>query len=168
MPKIVALLGRLHKQGNRRHFFGAKKHQDGKGIDQGDSRPDGFRILDFKPAPPRAVLDGNKDRYIDVTDQVRRMPVALVLVIDQMFIQDALAAYANSTLRFQVTQFHWTRFRGTLDGGAGAAGGAAPGFGPGGPGGPGGKGPPPRDKGGKGGSGEKGGNRPERPSIEKD
>ncbi len=76
-----------------------------------------------KGGRPGGTLDGNKERYIDVTDQVRRMPVALVLVVDQMFLQDALAAYANSTLRFQVTQFHWTRFRGTLDAPASAAGG---------------------------------------------
>ena len=64
--------------------------------------------------PPLAVLDGNKNRYIDVTDQVRRMPVALVLVVDQMYLQDTLVAFANSSLRFQVTQYHWKRFRGTL------------------------------------------------------
>ena len=64
--------------------------------------------------PPQLVLDGNKKRYIDVTEQVRRMPVALVLVVDQMYLQDTLVAYANSSLRFQVTQYHWKRFRGSL------------------------------------------------------
>ena len=73
--------------------------------------------------PPAAVLDGNKKRYIDVTDQVRRMPVALVLVVDQMFLQDTLVAFANSSLRFQVTQYHWKRFRGTLSGTADGSGG---------------------------------------------
>ena len=85
------------------------------------------------------MLDANRLRYIDVTDQVRRMPVALVLVVDQMFVQDVLACYANSPLRFQVTQYHWKRFRGTLDspGGATLTGGGSP-FGPGGPPGAGG------------------------------
>ncbi len=64
--------------------------------------------------PPTLVLDANKKRYIDVTEQVRRMPVALVLVVDQMYLQDTLVAYANSSLRFQVTQYHWKRFRGSL------------------------------------------------------
>lgn len=51
-----------------------------------------------------------KLRYIDVTDQVRRMPVAVVLVIDQSNLQDVLAAFSNSKrLRFHVTQYHWSR-----------------------------------------------------------
>ncbi|MGL6074103.1 MAG: hypothetical protein ACRC8S_08080 [Fimbriiglobus sp.] len=95
--------------------------------------------------PPAAVLDGNKLRYIDVTNQVRRMPVGMVIIIDQAYLQDALAAFANSSLRFQVTQYHWKRFRDTL--GGPAAGGGIGGGGEGeGPGGilmvPGGGGPP--------------------------
>jgi hypothetical protein len=87
--------------------------------------------------PPLAVLDGNKLRYIDVTSQVRRMPVAMLIVVDQSFLQDTLVAFANTPLRFQITQYHWKRFRGTLtstDGTGGLGGG------PGGPGGPGGRG----------------------------
>lgn len=92
------------------------------------------------------VVDGNKARYVDVTPQVRRMPVAISLITDQAYIQDVLLAYANSPLRFQVTQVHWQRFRGNLGGpagGGGSAGGtgpfsgmpAAPGVGGGGGGG---------------------------------
>ncbi len=99
---------------------------------------------------PFGVLDANKERYIDVTDQVRRMPVALVLVVDQMFVQDALAAYANSPLRFQVTQYHWTRFRGALDTGGSATAGSP--FGP--PAGGGGSFGPPSGGGGSLDSGE--------------
>ena len=76
-----------------------------------------------KFGPPTVVLDGNRERYIEVSKQVRRMPVALVLLVDQLFMQDALVAYANSPLRFQVTQSHWKRFRGTLS----ATGGIFPG-----------------------------------------
>ncbi|MDB5312963.1 MAG: hypothetical protein JWO38_7165 [Gemmataceae bacterium] len=73
-----------------------------------------------------SVLDGNKRRYIEVTQQVRRMPVAISVVIDQSYIQDLLLAYANSPLRFQITQVHWERFRGTMGGGsAGGPGGSA-------------------------------------------
>ena len=61
---------------------------------------------------PTAVLDQNKNRYIQRTGQVRRIPVAVVLIVDQMFMQDVLVEYANSALRFQVTQFHWQRYRG--------------------------------------------------------
>ncbi len=87
---------------------------------------------------PTAVLDGNKKRYIDVTDQVRRMPVGMVLVVDQMFLQDTLVAFANSSLRFQVTQYHWKRFRGTLSNATDPSGGGDGGELSGNPGGPGG------------------------------
>jgi len=63
---------------------------------------------------PTSTLDAKKDRYIEATDQVRRMPVALILVVDQSHLQDTLVAFANCSLRFQVTQYHWKRFRGTL------------------------------------------------------
>jgi hypothetical protein len=69
-----------------------------------------------------AVVDANHRRYIDVTDQVRRMPVALVLVVDQDYMQDVLLSLANSPLRFQITQVSWNRFRGKLDYGPGSGG----------------------------------------------
>jgi hypothetical protein len=56
-----------------------------------------------------------RKRYIDITPQVRRMPVGMVVIVDQAFIQDVLVALANSKLRFQTTQFDWNRFHGTLD-----------------------------------------------------
>ena len=59
----------------------------------------------------------DRDRYIDVGSQdrsggdkiyiVRRLPVALVLVLDQEYISDVLTALANSYLRIQTTQVHW-------------------------------------------------------------
>lgn len=75
-----------------------------------------------KTGAPLSVLNYNKNRYVQTTPQVRRMPVAVVLLVDQMFIQDALVAYANSPLRFQITQYHWQRFRGTLSSAAGGGG----------------------------------------------
>jgi hypothetical protein len=84
-----------------------------------------------------AVLDGNKSRYVELTPQVRRMPVAISLITDQAYIQDVLLAYANSPLRFQITQVHWQRFRGSLGtpagtsaGGGGFLGMGLPGGGP--------------------------------------
>ena len=62
------------------------------------------------------VIDGNKKRYLVVTDQVRRMPVGIVVIVDQALIEDVLLAFANSSLRFQITQVTITHFRGTLDG----------------------------------------------------
>ncbi len=63
---------------------------------------------------PEAVLEANRKRYLRATDQVRRMPVAIVVVVDQSILEDVLLALANSPLRFQITQVHWTRFRGNL------------------------------------------------------
>jgi hypothetical protein len=57
----------------------------------------------------------SRKRYIDLTPQVRRMPVGMVVIVDQAFIQDVLVALANSKLRFQTTQFDWNRFHGTLN-----------------------------------------------------
>jgi hypothetical protein len=57
----------------------------------------------------------SRKRYIDITPQVRRMPVGMVVIVDQAFIQDVLVALANSKLRFQTTQFDWNRFHNTLN-----------------------------------------------------
>lgn len=82
---------------------------------------------------PEVVLDKNKNRYVALTPQVRRMPFGVVVVVDQMFMQDVLVAYANSPLRCQITSFHWQRFRGSLrSSGTGTGpGGGAPGAMPG-------------------------------------
>jgi len=53
-------------------------------------------------------------RYVNITGQVRAMPIGLVVVADQGFVQDVLTALANSKLRFQTAQTTLARFRGTL------------------------------------------------------
>lgn len=66
-------------------------------------------------------------RYIDITDQVRRMPLGVAVVTDQSYMKDILESLANIRLRFQITQMHWTRFHtqlnygtsGTLNSGSG-------------------------------------------------
>jgi hypothetical protein len=55
-----------------------------------------------------------RERYSDVSDQVRRMPVALVVICDQAHIQDMLGAVANSKLRIQTTQWDWKRYHGDI------------------------------------------------------
>lgn len=55
-----------------------------------------------------------KERYADVTDQVRRLPVALVLLVDQWYIPEIEAALANCRLRFQIVQVGWHHYRGTI------------------------------------------------------
>ena len=49
---------------------------------------------------PVAVVAGN------------RMPVAMVVVMDQAYIPDFLTAFANSRLRIQTTQEHWQHVQG--------------------------------------------------------
>lgn len=55
-----------------------------------------------------------RNRYIETSDQVRRMPVGLVLIVDQSHVQDVLTAFAKSRLRFQTTQVEWKRYRGAI------------------------------------------------------
>lgn len=74
--------------------------------------------------PLAAVIDGNKKRYLIVSSEVRRMPVGVALVVDQSLIQDVLLAFANSPLRFQITQIGWTAFAGKLEGAAAPAAGS--------------------------------------------
>ena len=53
-----------------------------------------------------------RDRYLHVTEQVRRMPVALTVTVDQNHIPNVIAAFSNSRLRMQVTQVHMVHVRG--------------------------------------------------------
>jgi hypothetical protein len=54
------------------------------------------------------TLNGFKiKRYIDTNDQVRHVPVAMALIVQEENIPDVLAAFANSKLRIAVNQFHW-------------------------------------------------------------
>jgi hypothetical protein len=64
-----------------------------------------------------SVIDGNRKRYVEATAQIRRMPVAITVIVDQAYMHDVLMAYANLPMRFQVTQYHWQRFRGSIGGG---------------------------------------------------
>jgi hypothetical protein len=51
-----------------------------------------------------------KNRYVDVTDQVRRIPLAVVLIADQSCMQDVVTAFSNSAkMRFQIMQYGWRR-----------------------------------------------------------
>ena len=52
-----------------------------------------------------------RKRYIDVTPQVRRMPIGIVVICEQAYIQDVMLALANTKLRFQITQNHFKRSR---------------------------------------------------------
>ena len=73
-----------------------------------------------------SAIDSNRKRYVEATAQIRRMPVGITIIVDQAYMQDVLMAYANLPMRFQITQYHWKRFRDTL-GGSGSVGGYGPG-----------------------------------------
>jgi hypothetical protein len=49
----------------------------------------------------------NANRYIQVTPQVRRMAVGIVLAIDQDYMEDLVSQFVNCRLRFQPTQVQW-------------------------------------------------------------
>jgi len=55
-----------------------------------------------------------RTRYSMITDQVRLMPVAMKLTVDQAYVQDVLTAVANSRLRIEVTQVQDQRARGVI------------------------------------------------------
>jgi hypothetical protein len=55
-----------------------------------------------------------RERYSDVTPQVRRLPVALKVLVDQQHIPEVEAALVNSKFRFQIVQVGWHHFRGGI------------------------------------------------------
>lgn len=60
------------------------------------------------------VLHLDRNRYARVTEPVRRLPVGLVLIVDQAYMQEVLAAFSppNSRLRFHQTQVIWQHTHG--------------------------------------------------------
>ena len=47
------------------------------------------------------------NRYLDTNEQVRHMPVGMVVIADDEHLAELLSAFTNSRLRIQVTQCHW-------------------------------------------------------------
>ncbi len=91
----------------------------------------------------RTINGLTQDRYLEVTPQARRLPVAIALVVDQDHVDRVQTAFANSHLRFLTTQVILSRYPQSmrpnlLQAGAPAAGGEggpmAPGTLPPGPG----------------------------------
>lgn len=60
---------------------------------------------------PTSPNNFERQRYLQRTDQVRRLPIRIDCLIDQAYLQDLLVALANSRLRLQVTQVEWQRAR---------------------------------------------------------
>jgi hypothetical protein len=51
------------------------------------------------------------NRYLDTNEQVRHLPVGLVVVADEDLMAYLLGAFTNSKLRIETTQYHWTHIR---------------------------------------------------------
>lgn len=47
------------------------------------------------------------NRYLQVTPAVRRIPIGVILIADQRYLDDILAAFANSPLRININQIQW-------------------------------------------------------------
>jgi hypothetical protein len=54
------------------------------------------------------------DRYYDVSEQARRVPVCVVLIVDQDHVDRVLTAFNNSKLRFLMTQVLLNQHMGSL------------------------------------------------------
>ena len=54
------------------------------------------------------------DRYSEVTEQARRLPVAVVLIVDQEHVDRVLNSFNNSKLRFLETQVLLNQYSGSL------------------------------------------------------
>jgi hypothetical protein len=64
------------------------------------------------PVQATTTLNGLElNRYTEVSEQVRYMPVAMVVVVDEEHLPELLAAFVNSKLRIQITQYHWQHCR---------------------------------------------------------
>ena len=53
-------------------------------------------------------------RYVEVTEQARRVPVAVVLIVDQGHVDRVLTSFNNSNLRFLDTQVLLNQYAGSL------------------------------------------------------
>jgi hypothetical protein len=56
-------------------------------------------------------------RYWEPNTEVRRIPIAFAVVVDQAHINDVLTATSNSRLRIQITQAVWGHY-GAISGGS--------------------------------------------------
>lgn len=67
-----------------------------------------------------------KERYLEVSEQSRRVPVGLALIVDQDHVDRVLTAFSNSKLRFLTTQVLLNHYHGSVRPQVGGATAAAP------------------------------------------
>jgi hypothetical protein len=74
---------------------------------------------DNKQRPMRGDMDKKtsltinglvKDRYLEVNDQARRLPVGVAIIVDQMHLGRILKAFENSKFRFVINQTLLNRY----------------------------------------------------------
>jgi hypothetical protein len=99
----------------------------------------GYMAGQAQAANPTRVHKIDRNRYVQVTEQTKHLPVGMVLVVEQPYLQDALVEVANSPLRIQTTQVSARHLIGLAASGGsgvptypgtGAEGGADPGMEP--------------------------------------
>jgi hypothetical protein len=93
----------------------APDQSGGGGMMGGARGPAGGMMMSGASGGKGGSADQNgveRKRYLDFSDQVRRVPVAMVLVIDQGRIPDVLSALTNSRLHIWVTQWQWSHVGG--------------------------------------------------------
>jgi len=99
-----------------------KEAASGSGKDPKDPKDPGGIKPGIQP-PPGIGGGGNKkmlehglwtERYASITEQSRRVPVGIVLIVDQHHIDRVLAAFNNSRLRFLQTQVLLNHYTGSL------------------------------------------------------
>jgi hypothetical protein len=87
----------------------------GGGMMGGARGPAGGMMMSGASGGKGGAADQNgveRKRYLDFSDQVRRVPVGMVLVVDQGRIPDVLTALTNSRLHVWVTQWQWSHVGG--------------------------------------------------------
>jgi len=72
--------------------------------------PGGFGGPGGQGNAPQVLV--NNRRYVDLSDQVRRLPIGMVLILDQTYVPDVLTALTNSRLRMWTTQVQWKHIPG--------------------------------------------------------
>jgi hypothetical protein len=86
---------------------GAGGPPEGMGMGSGRSR----QGVASSTASDQSKSGLNKNRYTDANAQVRHMPIAMAVLMDEDHIHDFLGALANSRLKIQTLQIHWNHSR---------------------------------------------------------
>jgi hypothetical protein len=101
------------------------KPMPGEGGNERGANPLGAMMLGQAGGQGQTKNGFTLARYFDTNEQVRHMPVAMVVVVDEDFMHEFLGAFANCRLRMQTLQYHWHHVREKIKP-AGEGGAAAP------------------------------------------